>query len=500
MGFKDYVVGDDVQAASPDDGRRYPGVVSKVNSDGTFQVKWDDPDGGPETNDVAPKDMKKVTIFKDYKEGDVVDALFPEDGQMYPATVLKGNSDGTFQVKWEDPDGGPEESPVSPKNMKYPPIPFEKLEVGQKYTGNVRSITDFGAFVDIGAEGDGLLHISRISEERVNDVHDYLEEGQDVEVWISGLRDDGKFGLTMIEGRLDGGGGPRKPADLTAFEEISSEDWLEGTVRNIASFGAFVSVTLPTGESADGLVHISQLTDGFVEDVSSVVESGQSVKVRIISVDLERGKMSLSMKDGFGGSTQAARPPADLSAFEGIPSDQWLSGKVARVASFGAFVTVTTPDGEATADGLVHITQIKDGFVESVEDEVQEGQEVQVRIQSVDVMGGKISLSMKSEDGFGGSTQAARPPADLSAFEGIPSDQWLTGKVARVAGFGAFVTVTTPDGEATADGLVHITQIKDGFVESVEDELEQDQEVQVRIQSVDVMDGKLSLTMKPEDY
>jgi len=257
---------------------------------------------------------------------------------------------------------------------------------------------EFGAFVDIGAESDGLLHISRISEERVNDVHDYLEEGQDVEVWISGLRDDGKFGLTMVEGRLDSGGGPRKPADLTAFEAISPEDWVEGTVRNTAVFGAFVSVTLPTGESADGLVHISQLADGFVEDVSSIVEVGQNVKVRIISVDLERGKMSLSMKAGFGGGAQAARPPADLSAFEGISSDQWLTGKVARVAAFGAFVTVTAPDSEAVADGLVHITQIKDGFVESVEDELQQDQEVQVRIQSVDVMGGKMSLTMKSED------------------------------------------------------------------------------------------------------
>merc|ERR1711953_1140984 len=106
------------------------------------------------------------------------------------------------------------------------------------------------------------------------------------------------------------------------------------------------------------------------------------------SVDLERGKMSLSMKAGFGSGAPTARPPADLSAFEGISSDQWLTGTVARVAGFGAFVTVTTPDGEATADGLVHITQIKDGFVESVEDELQ-ADEVQVRIQSVDVMGGK---------------------------------------------------------------------------------------------------------------
>lgn len=114
---------------------------------------------------------------------------------------------------------------------------------------------------------------------------------------------------------------------------------------NLASFGALGSVTLPTGESADGLVHISQLIDGFVEDVSSVVEAGQNVKVRVISVDLERGKMSLSTKAGVRGSTQSARPPADLSAFEGISSDQRLTSKVAPVDGFGAFVTVTVPDG-----------------------------------------------------------------------------------------------------------------------------------------------------------
>jgi len=339
--------------------------------------------------------MKKVIVFKDYVVGDDVQAVSPDYGGWYPGTVRNVNSDGTFQVKWQDPDGGPEESAVSPKNMKYPPIPFDKLEVGQKYIGTIRSIMDFGAFVDIGTENDGFLHISRIKEERIEHLYDFLEEGQEVEVWVSGLRDDGKFGLTMLEGRFEG---PRKPADLTAFESMSSEDWLEGTVRNTAPFGAFVTVTLPSGESADGLVHISQLTDGFVEDVASVVDIGQNVKVRIQSVDLERGKMSLSMKAGFGGGAPTARPPADLSAFEGISPDQWLTGTVARVAAFGAFVTVTAPAGDATADGLVHITQIKDGFVEHVEHELQVNQKVQVRIQSVDVMSGKMSLTMKPED------------------------------------------------------------------------------------------------------
>jgi len=398
--FKDYVVGDDVQAIPPDDESYYPGVVAKVNADGTFQVKWDDPDGGPESHDVKPDSMKKVNVFKGYKVDDVVEAVFPEDGQMYPGTVTKVNADGTFQVKWDDPDGGPEDSPVGPKDMKYPPIPFDKLEVGQKYKGTVKTIMDFGAFVDIGAEGDGLLHISRIANERVNDVNDYVEEGQEVDVWISGLRDDGKFGLTMVEGKTDSGGGPRAPADLGPFENLSPDDWQTGKVARIAGFGAFVTVTLPDGASADGLVHISQIRDGFVDNVEDELSEGQEVKVRVQSVDIGAGRMSLSMKEGFGGGGGGGgdfRAPADLTAFEGLES-KWLKGKVARIAPFGLFVTVTHPETSAEADGLVHITQIRDGYVENAEDEAEVGQEVDVWIQSVDTMGGKMSLSMKQAE------------------------------------------------------------------------------------------------------
>ena len=150
--------------------------------------------------------MKKVTVKRDYEAGAEVLAKFPEDGNMYEANVIKKNDDGTFQVKWDDPDGGPEESAVSPKDMRDPPVPFDTLEVGQKYKGTVRNIRDFGAFVDIGGGSEGLLHISRISEDRVENVEDYLEEGQEVDVWISGLRaEEEKFGLTMVEGKVEQG-------------------------------------------------------------------------------------------------------------------------------------------------------------------------------------------------------------------------------------------------------------------------------------------------------
>jgi predicted RNA-binding protein with RPS1 domain len=394
---KNYEVGDDCRAISPDDERWYPGVVAEVLAEEKFRVKWDDPDGGPETADLHWEEMKKVKVKRDYKEGDEVLARFPEDGMMYEGTVLKANSDGTFQVKWEDPDGGPEDSPVSPKDMKIPPIPFDKLEVGQKYTGSVRSVRDFGAFVDIGSESDGLLHISAISEQRIEDIYAELEEDQEVEVWISGLRDDGKFGLTMIEGRIGGGGGrPRVDTDATLFED-KVEEWFDGEVVNIAPFGAFVKVTLDSGDEGQGLVHVSQIADTFVENINDFVEVGKEVRVKLVGVDTEKNKLSFTMRDGSGGG-RPDREPVDLTPFEGIDPATWLKGTVARCASFGAFVDVKAPDSDATASGLVHITQIKDGFVESVEAELEVGQEVDVRVVSVDTGMGKMGLTMKPED------------------------------------------------------------------------------------------------------
>ncbi|CAE8743493.1 unnamed protein product [Polarella glacialis] len=391
-----FAVDDVVNAICPDDDVRYPGIVSKVNKDGSFVVTWDDPDGGPETHEVQADAMQKVVIYKDYKVGEAVQAVCPDDDNMYDGVVSKINKDGTFQVKWDDPDGGSEDNPVAPKDIKYPPIPFDKLEVGKKYAGKIRSVLDFGAFVDIGAEGDGLLHISRISKDRVENIHDYVEEGQEIECWISGKRDDGKFGVTMVEGLKEGA--RRGPADLTPFRDLSPDDWHPGVVAKIAPFGAFVTVTV-NGASADGLVHVSQIKDGFVDNVEDEISEGQEVQVRVQSVDMDAGKMSLSMKSGFGGGGGGGggmRAPSDLGPFQDVDSSTWLTGKVARTASFGAFVTVTS--GDATADGLVHITQIKDGYVESVEDELSEGQEVQVRVQSVDMGAGKMSLTMKPEE------------------------------------------------------------------------------------------------------
>jgi len=94
---------------------------------------------------------------------------------------------------------------------------------------------------------------------------------------------------------------------VSAFSEISDEEWLEGTVKGIVNFGAFVEVTAPGGAPVQGLVHLSQIRDGYVEDAGEELEMDQEVKVRVIGVDSDKGKVSFSMKEKQGSAQPEAQ-------------------------------------------------------------------------------------------------------------------------------------------------------------------------------------------------
>lgn len=281
----EFQMGDAVEAVFPDDGEWYPGTIEKDNGDGTFEVHWQDPDGGPETSPCKPSDMKKavrrtplhelktgskvrgtITSVRDFgafvdigaerdglvfigkmprpeaKTGpfevdDPVDALCPDDGEWYPGVVGKDRGDGAFDVRWDDPDGGPESHAVKPEDMR---------------------------------------HVERA-----------VQTDDEVEVWIERITEDGKLQLTMLP-----------PPDLSAFRALHPDEWLEGRVHSIASFGLFVVVKPPQGGTEQrGLVHASQIKNGFVDDPRAEAEEGQVVKVRVLDVDEEASRLSLSMRE-----------------------------------------------------------------------------------------------------------------------------------------------------------------------------------------------------------
>ena len=162
---------------------------------------------------------------------------------------------------------------------------LETLEVGEQLDGIVRSVRDFGAFVDIGSGVEGLVHVSQLSWERVANPADVMQPGQKVRVVVKKVdRQTGKIALSardLIES-------PWKKA----AEKYHTGATVKGTVSRIADFGAFVRLE----PGVEGLVHVSELASRRVRSVADVVKEGQAVECRVLSVDPDEQRMSLSIK------------------------------------------------------------------------------------------------------------------------------------------------------------------------------------------------------------
>jgi len=280
--------------------------------------------------------------------------------------------------------------------------PFKALENQDTWlTGKVSSTANFGAFVTVtppdgGEEASGLVHISQMGAGFQSSVD--LTEGQEVQVRVIGV-DVGNSKLSLSMKKAGEAGAtqqraPREKVDVTPFKGV--KEWMTGKVASVVSFGAFVEVTPPSGGSpVQGLVHVSQLSDGFVEDVSAIVKEGDEVKVRVIGVDTDKQKISLSMKaegESGGGGGGRGKKEVDLSGFQGVSSSEWLEGKVVSFQNFGAFVEVTPPSGPK-ADGLLHNSEISENFVEDPEMVLELGQIIKVRVLAA--TDNRLNLSLK---------------------------------------------------------------------------------------------------------
>ncbi|WP_214826634.1 30S ribosomal protein S1 [Exiguobacterium algae] len=161
---------------------------------------------------------------------------------------------------------------------------LESLEVGQVIEGTVQRLTDFGAFVDIGGV-DGLVHISEMAHSRVDKPSDVVTEGDKVKVKVLGLDlDNEKVKLSIKE---------TQPGPWETIEgKIQPGDVIEGTVKRLVTFGAFVEVA----PQVEGLLHISQIANRHIATPSEVLTEGQEVKVKVLDVHLDDKKISLSMR------------------------------------------------------------------------------------------------------------------------------------------------------------------------------------------------------------
>ena len=177
------------------------------------------------------------------------------------------------------------------------------------------------------------------------------------------------------------------------FSRIQAGDVVEGTVKNVTDFGAFIDLG-----GADGLLHISEMSWGHVENPKKVFKVGENLKVLIKSINPESGKIALSLK--FPDSNPW------LTAADKYQKDAVVSGKVARMTDFGAFVEL-----EPGVDALLHVSQISHNHVDKPSDVLQIGQEIEAKVVEFNGEDRKISLSMKALE------NNSQEPADESVEE-----------------------------------------------------------------------------------
>jgi small subunit ribosomal protein S1 len=219
---------------------------------------------------------------------------------------------------------------------------LDRLNPGDVVDGQISNIVDFGAFVDLDGM-DGLIHISELSWSHVNHPSEVLEIGQDVKVKVLDIdRERQRISLGLKQTQSD----PWQQV----LETYHEGDEVDGKVTKVVTFGAFVEI-LP---GVEGLVHISELAQHHVENPREVVSQGDEVKARIIEVDAERRRLSLSLKRVEGGGVVAraddaepieGTPALDLSE-DVFPEDQ----AVAPVKTDPEDSFVQTPAGEASAE------------------------------------------------------------------------------------------------------------------------------------------------------
>ncbi len=267
----------------------------------------------------------------------------------------------------------------------------EKYDVGQKYNGEVVNVMSYGAFVKLEPGIEGLVHISEMSwTKRINHPNELLQIGDEIDVVILSIDKAGQQLSLGIKQTQD------NPWDRV-LERYPAETSVKGKVRNLTNYGAFIELE----EGIDGLLHVSDMSwTRKISHPNEMLEKGQDVECRVLSVDQDRRRIALGLKQ-LEGDPWAHDIPSKYQP------GQVISGTVTKITNFGVFVGLQ--DG---LEGLLHISELADHKVENPEDVVSVGDEIEVKILRVDTEERKIGLSRKrvewAEEEAGAASEAGQ--------------------------------------------------------------------------------------------
>src|SRR5215210_4116808 len=346
----------------------------------------------------------------------------------------------------------------SEKRQKF----LEGVQVGDRVQGSVKNLTDFGAFIDLDGM-DGLLHITDMTWGRLGHPSELLKVGQPLEVVVLDInKEKERVSLGL------------KQTQKNPWEETENRfpigTHVKGKVTNLVPYGAFVEIE----DGVEGLIHVSELSwTKRITRPSDVLTIGQEVEAVVLGVNKEEQKISLGVR-------QLEPNPWDEIEHRYMIG-KTVRGKVRNMTAYGAFVEL-----EEGIDGMVHVSDLSwTRKINHPSEMLKKGDEVEAVVIDIDKQNQRISLGIKQlEDDPWKSIDQRYKIGDL-----------VTGKVTKLASFGAFVQLADD-----IDGLVHISQISEDHIAKVKDVLKIGQEVEARVIKIDKTERRIGLSIKAANY
>lgn len=335
---------------------------------------------------------------------------------------------------------------------------LDQLEEGIIVEGQIKNLTDYGAFVDLGGI-DGLLHVTDMSWGRLLNPAELFKVGETVQVKVM------KFDRERE--RVSLGYKQLLPDPWESVEErfvISAR--LQGKIASVTDYGAFIELE----PGVEGLVHVSEMSwSKRMKHPSKLVNPGDTVDVEVLGVDPKARRISLGMKQTQANPWQTLRERYQVGTR--------VSGRVRNLTDFGAFIEV-----EDGVDGLVHVSDISwNKRIKHPGELLKKGQEIEAVITNIDTENRRLSLSIKDTE-----------PSAWERFisEHKPGDM-VRGRITRFANFGAFVELAEG-----LEGLCHVSELSDERLEKPEDVAQVGQEMDFRILRIEEDSKKIGLSAR----
>ena len=334
---------------------------------------------------------------------------------------------------------------------------FSQLSQGQKIKGQVKSLTNFGAFIDLGGV-EGLLHISDMSWGRINHPSEIFKVGEKAEVVV--------LDFNKKEEKISLGYKQLTPNPWeTVGEKYEIGQKIKGKVVSLADFGAFVELE----KGVEGLIHISDLTwTRKVVHPKKILTPGEEVTVSILNINPSTKRISLGLK-------QVMPHPLELLKQKYSPGAR-VKGTITSITDFGAFMEV-----EKGIEGLIHISNISWEKIKHPSEKLKANEEVEAIILNIDVEKQKLSLGIKQLEG------------DIweDFFNRQKIGDLVKTKIVRLTDFGAFVEITPG-----IEGIVFLSELDEQKIEKPEEAFSKGEERIAKIIKLNPRENKISLSFR----